>query len=184
MARCRLATYADGVRVLESERRQPTHAEAIAKRVRNVPERLVRRATRGVAEDGEQTGAGVLGIDVDRVRANRGERDFGGAESRTAVDAKAARLEQLREHLAEDVRLAERLRRDDDRPGAGNGLRHRKRQRKREGRVHDAALAPTITTSARRAPGPPSRPAARRTPSGPARRSRAAFRSARCVQRA
>ena len=71
-------------------------------------------AAGGVVQDRDEPGTGVLGIDVDGVRPQGAEENLGGPKSRSPLDANSARLEQLREHLGEEIRLAERFRRDDD----------------------------------------------------------------------
>ncbi len=104
-----LAPNADGIRVLEAERRKPDDAEPPAELGRHVGERLRGGTTRRVTEDREQAGARVLRVHVDRAVPQRRERDLGRAEARPAIHAKSARLQKLREHLAENVRFAERL---------------------------------------------------------------------------
>ena len=125
-----LPPHRDGVGVLEAERRQPADAPAPAELA--ATRGRTPRAGRGCGgspQDREQAGAGVLGIDVDRARAERAERDLGGAEPGPALHRDAARLEQLREHLGEEVRLAERLGRDDDRAAGGAAWTREQQQR-------------------------------------------------------
>ena len=71
---------------------------------------------RRLAQDGEQSGARVLGIDVDRPRPQRAERDLRRAQPHPPLHRDPARLQQLREHLRQQVRLRERLGRDHHRP--------------------------------------------------------------------
>jgi hypothetical protein len=70
------------------------------------------------ARESRQARAGVLGIHVDGIATDRAERDLRRPEAQPAVGREAARLEKLREHLAEQVGLAERLRADPDRSPA------------------------------------------------------------------
>ena len=82
----------------------------------------------------EQSGARVFRIDVDGARLQRAERKVRRAEARPTVDAQPARLEQLREHLGEEIRLAERFRRDDDRAARRAALPAVRRERDDRGR--------------------------------------------------
>ncbi len=104
-------------------------------RSRDVRVHVLRAALRRLGENGEQPGARVLGVDVDRVRAERAERDLGGAEARPPLHAHAARLEQLGEHLGEQIGLTERLRRHDD--GALAGLPRQRRSSRGDARAGD-----------------------------------------------
>jgi pyridoxine 5'-phosphate synthase PdxJ len=56
-----------------------------------------------------EPGPGVLRVNVDCIATQRTERDLGGAEPGFAVHLESAGLEQLREHLGEQIRFAERL---------------------------------------------------------------------------
>src|SRR4029078_9956819 len=62
-----------------------------------------------------ESGARVLGIDIDRVAAQRREGELGGAEAGPAIDPQATRFEKLGKHLGEYVPLGEWLRGDDHR---------------------------------------------------------------------
>src|SRR6266542_3511242 len=67
-------------------------------------------------QDCEQTGAGVLRIDVDPAGSKRRERDFGRSKSRTPLDTHTTLLENLGEHFGQKKGFTEGLRRDDYRP--------------------------------------------------------------------
>ncbi len=114
----RLASHGDGVAILEAERREPAYAEARGKSARHAvegePRVAAHRRRDAVAQYGDEAGSRVLGIHVDRVGAERREGDLGCAESRAPHDGDPGRLEELREHLGQEVRLAERLAGDDD----------------------------------------------------------------------
>src|SRR6185369_3461486 len=62
----------------------------------------------------DETSARVLRIDVDGVAAKRTEGDLRGAQSWSSRDGNAARFEDLREQLAQQIRFAEWLGRNDD----------------------------------------------------------------------
>jgi hypothetical protein len=68
----------------------------------------------GVVEYCDKAGARILGIYVDRVRTQRSKCDLRRSESWLSLDGESARFEKLREHLAQQIRLTERLRRDND----------------------------------------------------------------------
>ena len=60
-------THGDGIRVLEAERWQPADTVQLHEAARDVTKDAL--AARGVVQDRDEPGAGVLGIDVDGVRA-------------------------------------------------------------------------------------------------------------------
>ena len=68
-------------------------------------------------QDGGESGASVLGIEVDGIGPERLESKLGCAEAELPLDREAVRLQQLRKHLSEQVRLTKRLGRDHDRLG-------------------------------------------------------------------
>jgi hypothetical protein len=108
----------DRVRVLESERRQPADVIELSESTRDVREYFAGicgdRIRKSVMKNGDQACTRVFGIDIDRIGAKGTERDLGGAESGTTIYGKTARLEKLREHLAQQVGFAERFGRNDD----------------------------------------------------------------------
>ena len=99
----------DGVGVFETQRRKPAHSPAPAELPAHPTVDLRRVGGGPLAQNREEPGAGVLRIDVGGAAAERAERDLGGAEAEPALDPDSARFQQLREHLGEHVRLAERL---------------------------------------------------------------------------
>ncbi len=136
---CRRATHGDRVAVLETQRREPADAPPSPELGRHAAIRVAGAAARSLVKNREESGARVLRIDVDGARLQRAEREVRRAETRPAVDAQPARLEQLREHLGEEIRLAEGFRRDDDRTvrrAALPDVRGERDDRGRDGRDH------------------------------------------------
>ena len=105
--RGRALSHGDGVAVLESERRQPSHTVPrgeLARDVREDASRIARERIRErVVQHREQPCAGVLGVHVDGSGAQRLHRDLRLAEPHSPVDDDPARLEQLREHLGQQI---------------------------------------------------------------------------------
>jgi hypothetical protein len=62
-----------------------------------------------LVEDGEQAGAGVLGVDVDGAGAQGAERDLRRPQSRAALDRQARIFQHLGEGLGQEVGLGEGL---------------------------------------------------------------------------
>src|SRR5262245_31222089 len=128
-----IASDRDGIRVLEAEWWKPAEIVPLGKRPRDVIEDAARfggeRVGERIVEHGHEPRARVLRIDVDRSLAKRAEGHLRCAEAWLAYDGDATGLEQLREHLAQEVRLAERLGGDDDRSEerrVGEGVSYRK----------------------------------------------------------
>ena len=113
----------DGVGILKAKGRKPPYAPTIRRFTGNAGVHGARVAGQGVGErilqHGNEPGARILRIDIDRVGAKGCEGHFGGAEPRATRDGDSARLEQLGEDFREQIRFAERLRGDDDREGGG-----------------------------------------------------------------
>ena len=104
------------VAVVEAERLR--HAQAVRRRARR---RADGRAGL-VAQDLLRQRPGVLGIDVDGAGLERAEDDLGAAELAAVLDGHAGAAHQRRDHLAQDHRLGEALRRR-RRPGRPGRLR-------------------------------------------------------------
>ena len=77
----RLLSHGDGVAVLKSERRQPGHTESLAARGSDVRKRAsgigAHRRRDRIAENCDKPGAGVFGIHVDGIVAQRLKRNVG-----------------------------------------------------------------------------------------------------------
>src|SRR4029078_7624248 len=101
----RRSSHGDGVRVLESERRQPANAVARSELRRDALKRGSGAGGGCFGQDRGQSRARVLRVDVDRITAQRGEGELGGPEARPTIDAHTARLEELGEQLGEYIRL-------------------------------------------------------------------------------
>ena len=110
-----LAPHGDRVGVLEAQRRKPADAEAVAELAGYLGVGRARIGRGPLVQDREQARAGVLRVHVDGAAPERRERDLGRAEAEPALRPDPAGLEQLSEHLGQEVRLAERLGRHDDR---------------------------------------------------------------------
>src|SRR6185437_16233922 len=67
-----------------------------------------------VVQNRYQARSRVFRIDVDSVLSERAERDFRCSETGATCHRNAVCFEKLREHLAQEIRLAKRLGRDDD----------------------------------------------------------------------
>ena len=57
----------------------------------------------------DQSGAGVLGVGIDRICTKSSERDFGCAKPRPPFHCEATRFEQLGKHFCQQVRFAKGL---------------------------------------------------------------------------
>ena len=121
--RGRALSHRDRVAVLESERGQPSHRVPRCELTRDVREHTSRIARERIGErvvqHREQSRARVLGVHIDGAGPERLHRDLRLPEPHPPVDDHPVRLEQLREHLGEQIRLAERLRCHDDRRRCG-----------------------------------------------------------------
>jgi len=92
-------------------------------------------------QEHEQAGARVLRVHVDCTTRERSKRDLRRPEPRPPIDANPARLQQLREHLGENVRFAEGLRRHDYRP-FGLRLSESREQERRQSEPGDHGVVP------------------------------------------
>ena len=139
-ARAVLAAHRDRVAVLEAERRQPSHAvprRELARDVREHAPRIAReRIGERVVQHREQPRARVLGIDVDRAAIAAPESR---SRSRRAPAADRRCMPRASSSCAnisrEQIRLAERLRRDDDRRDRDVGVRRSARDHAAPGRI-------------------------------------------------
>ena len=135
-----LASYGEFEGVLEPERRQPVEVEAPQKLGADGLQRF-EPGGRGIpAQQRDQPGAGVLGVDVDAAFPQRFEAELGSGEPESPVDLEVgARLDQLREELAEQTVLGEVLRSDNDRSCGGRGARFAflRRRRRMDRQGHD-----------------------------------------------
>ena len=66
-------------------------------------------------EDGHQSRTGVLGVDIDRSRAESLERNLRSAEPKAALHRETPALQKLGEHLGQEKGFSKRLRGHDDR---------------------------------------------------------------------
>jgi hypothetical protein len=63
----------------------------------------------------DQSGPCVFGVDIDRPRTKSAKRDFRSTEPGSPLDGHTARFKELCEHLAQQIRFAERLGPNDNR---------------------------------------------------------------------
>ncbi len=110
-------TDGDGIGVLEAERGQPLDTPAAPELGGDAGEHRRGVCLGRFAQDHEQAGAGVLGVDIDGTGAQGLERNLGCAESGPSRDSDTARLEELGKDLGEQVGLAEGLGGHHHRPG-------------------------------------------------------------------
>ena len=105
-----IASYGQLEGVLEPERRQPVEVEAPQKLGADGLQRF-EPGGRGIpAQQRDQPGAGVLGVDVDAALAQRFEAELGSGEAEPPLDVEIrSGLDQLREQLAEQTVLGEVL---------------------------------------------------------------------------
>ena len=105
------------VRVLEPDRRQPVEIEAPEELGPDGCQRLELGGGRLLAEQGDEAGAGVLGVEVDAAGTQRLEAELRAGEAEPPLDLDFGMgLDQLGEDLAEQAVLGEVLRSDHDRP--------------------------------------------------------------------
>src|SRR2546423_4766586 len=108
-----LTGHSDCIRILESEWRQPANMIHLRELSGHVRPYLAwirgDRIRKRIVENCNQARTRVFGIDIDRIGAKGAEGDLGGAKAGPAIYGKVVRLEQLREHLAQQEGLAERL---------------------------------------------------------------------------
>src|SRR6185312_3514019 len=104
--------------ILEAERREPSYTVTCGESPRDLFIDCARIPRKGicnrVVEDRDQPRSRVFRIDVDSVLSERAERDFRCSEAGATCHRNAVCFEKLREHLAQEIRLAKRLGCDDD----------------------------------------------------------------------
>ena len=126
------------VAVVEAER------PASARRPRAASTSASGRSADLVAQDLLRQRPGVLGVDVDGAGLERAEDDLGAAELAAVLDGQRRAAHQRGDHLAQDHRLGEALRRDDDGPAgrlaAARSADEARQQRAPQRRVHPAPL--------------------------------------------
>ena len=143
-------SHGNGIGVLKAERSDPADAPATAELRGDAREHRLRVGLRGLAENRDEPGAGVLGIHVDGPGAKRLERNLGGAEPRAPRHRKPPGFEQLGKHLGQEIRLTKRLRRHDDGPGRRLGLKNGAGQQRQEGRPAESGAHVSARSSSRR----------------------------------
>ena len=110
------------VAILKSQWWEPPNAVALRKNPSNMFIRgtgIVRdRVCQRIMQDCQEPGARIFGINIDRVTTERGKCHFRRAKSRTPRHGDIVRFQQLREHLAQQIRFPKWLGCNDHRPVA------------------------------------------------------------------
>jgi hypothetical protein len=145
------------VTVLEAQWRKPAKPVTRAELPLHFGEDAPRVAAWLLVENGQQPGARVLRVDIDRARTQRIEGDGGGAEAGSPLHLDPLGLEKLREHLGQQIRFAEGFRRYYDRArrfprrrrtGLANSGTDRRQRSRREEQRNGAAESHERSSSA------------------------------------